>query len=99
MANLYEEQERVLTCLTNEEPGSSKYDDVLKNYRDLADISRNNERLVTEKKRDKMTFIAKVLSALAAVGTFLLMLKQEITGSFRSKGFTWFTDFLKKSDK
>lgn len=55
-------------------------------------------RIENEKKRDKFLFIAKVASAIAALGTFLLMLKQEVTGSFRSKTMPFIRDFFRKSE-
>ena len=95
---LKEERERLLLAMQECEPGSAGYDDLLKELRDVSDIDRRDEENAVNKRRDTLNFTAKVISAGAGVGTFLLLLKQEVTGSFTSKGMSWITDFIRKSN-
>lgn len=61
-------------------------------------MQQEDRKIENEAKRDKFLFIAKIASAIAALGTFLLMLKQEVTGSFRSKTMPFIRDFFRKSE-
>jgi hypothetical protein len=103
------ERTRILNELNNETPGSAHYDDLVEELNKLSSINRDDTKAATaigqeqqkidnEKKRDKFLFIAKIASAVAALGTFLLMLKQEVTGSFRSKTMPFIRDFFRKSE-
>lgn len=94
-----DEERRLLERLKMAEVNGAEYEDLLKNVEKVAEIRRRDAQVGVDKRRDNIGLAAKVGSGVLALGTFLLMLKQEQTGSFRSKGYDWFKDFLRESKR
>ena len=128
------ERTRLLEEMKQADPNGQAYEDLMKNYKILAEIHQKevdsvyevesaelklklekekfeNEKKIQEMKNEteekriekemkiaKIGFIAKIVGAVTTLGLFLLHLKQEITGSFRSKN-PWFMEFWRNSQK
>lgn len=79
-------------------PGGEALDDQLNQLEKLNKIRNENREADRKAKSDKWNVRLKIAGIAVSIMTFLLMLKQEITGSFRSKGLTWFWDIFKKTN-
>ena len=78
--------------------GGEAMDDAISQLEKVNKIRLENNEANRKKKKDRWEIGLKIAGLFASIGTFLLMLKQEITGSFRSKGLTWFWDIFKKTN-
>lgn len=93
--NISHVEERLIMDLDSYETGGEAMNDGLKQLEQINKIRNDNREADRKAKSDRWTVRLKIAGLVASIGTFLLMLKQEITGSFRSKGLTWFWDIFK----
>ena len=93
-----EVENTILDTMKECPPGGEAIDDQLNQLEKINKIRNDNKEADRKAKSDKWTVRLKIAGLVASIGTFLLMLKQEITGSFRSKGLTWFWDIFKKTN-
>ena len=68
-----------------------------KAFKEAEEIRLKEAEVKVAKKNAVVNAISKIGGLGLGAGSFWLLLKQEITGSFHTKGLTWFTEWWRMS--